>query len=808
MSSRGCARTDRARIAVAGLLALALAGVMPAARATEPLLLRMAAELGSLDAPYESLIVEVSVNRRSRGDFTVYRDRTGDYYFKAADVAALGLWRPDAGRSVRIEGESFVSLRSLEPTGVSFDEARLVLDIAFPAPRLQNQIYDLAPRRPRGVLEPHEPAAFVNYRLSASDDRSPEPSRLGLANEAVVRIGDAMLRNESALIRTGGSTRVARYATQLVYDRREEQQRLTVGDHTATSGELGSTLAVGGIGFSKLYQMTPYFIRQPLAGFAGTVSTPSQVEVRLGGVPVFREQVEPGPFEVKNLQNFHGARDVEVVVRDALGREQVIGYPYYFADQALRAGLHEYSYSLGALHEEIGTANGHYGAGVMTALHRYGVSDRVTLGLRGELARDLGNVGPTAVYRNDRLGATSAGVSFSRREGRGGAAGSLAHVYQARHFELHGAARGFSEGYAAAQDLLAPSGLRSEYGLGGSVTAPGWGSLFIDRTVTRRWQPAELPASTLTRVGYNYSFGSRASLFATLSRAHTPAPDAQVFVGLLISFDRTTTLNLNARQRDGFGESYGAQLAGAVPTGEGFGYRVGYDGASSGDASQVNAYAQYNGRSASVTLDAVAARNGDTRADRYEAALLGAVTYAGGRLGLTRQIDDSFVAVQLAAPLEGVRVYSNNQEVGRTDREGRLLVPQVGSFYETQITIDERDVPLDHTIGDLRRVVAPAYRSGSLLGFDVRKLRAVEGVLLVRSEEGPRPAANAQVTLLRDGRVEEFSTGRDGRFYIEDLAPGRYEARLQSGARECRFALTVPASNEPILSLPGVTACD
>ena len=808
MSSRGCARIDLARIAARSLLALALAGVTLAARATESPPPGKGVELGSPEAPYESLIVEVSVNRRSRGDFTVYRDRAGDYYFKPADVAALGLWRPDAGRSARIEGETFVSLRSLEPTEVSFDEARLILDIAFPAPRLQNQTYDLAPRRPRGVLEPREPAAFVNYRLSSSDDRSPQPARLGLANEAVVRVGEAMLRNESALIREGGSTHVARYATQLIYDRREEQQRLTVGDHTATSGELGSTLAVGGIGFSKLYQMTPYFIRQPLAGFAGTVSTPSQVEVRLGGVPVFREQVEPGPFEIKNLQNFRGARDVEVVVRDALGREQVIGYPYYFADQALRAGLHEYSYSLGALREEIGTSNSSYGAGVMTVLHRYGASDRVTLGFRGELARELGNIGATVLHRDDRLGATSAGASFSTRDGREGAAGSLAHVYQTRNFELHGAARGFSEGYSTAQDLLSPSGLRAEYGLGGSVTAPGWGSLYIDRTVTRRWQPAGLPASTLTRVGYNYSFGSRASFFATLSHARTPVPDSQIFLGLLISFDRTTTLNLNARQREGFGESYGAQLASAVPTGEGFGYRVGYDGASSGDANQLTTYAQYNGRSASVTLDALVARYGDTRADRYEAALLGAVAYAGGSWGLTRQIDDSFVAVQLAAPLEGVRVYSNNQEVGRTDRDGRLLVPHVGSFYETQITIDERDVPLDHTLGDLRRVVAPAYRSGSLLGFDVRKLRAVEGVLSVGSEKGPRPAENAYVTLRRDGRVQEFSTGRDGRYYIEDLAPGRYEARLQSGARECRFALDVPASNEAILSLPEVTACD
>jgi len=804
MSSRGCARTDLARLASRSLLALSLAGVMLAALAAEPLPLKVAAELGSLEPRYESLIVEVSVNRRSRGEFTVYRDHEGDYYFKAADVAALGLWRADAGRSVRIEGATFVSLRSLEPTEVSFEEARLILDIAFPAPRLQNQTYDLAPRRPRGVLEPREPAAFVNYRLSASDDRSPEPAKVGLANEAVLRIGDTLLRNESALIRSGGSTRVARYATQLIYDRREEQQRLTLGDHTATSGELGSTLAVGGIGFSKLYQMTPYFIRQPLAGFAGSVSTPSQVEVRLGGVPVFREQVEPGPFEVKNLQNFRGARDVEVVVRDALGREQVIGYPYYFADQALRAGLHEYSYSLGALHEEIGTSNAHYGAGVMTALHRYGVSDRVTLGLRGELARELGNIGPSVLHRDDRLGATSAGVSFSTRDGRGGAAGSLAHVYQARGFELHGAARGFSESYATAQDLISPTGLRSEYGLGGSVTAPGWGSLFIDRTVTRRWLPADLPASTLTRIGYNYSFGSRASFFATISRARTPVPDSQVFVGLLISFDRTTTLNLNARQREGFGESYGAQLASAVPTGEGFGYRVGYDGASSGDANQVTAYAQYNGRSASVTLDALAARNGDTRADRYEAALLGAVAYAGGSWGLTRQIDDSFVAVQLAAPLEGVRVYSNNQEVGRTDRDGRLLVPHVGSFYETQITIDERDVPLDHSIGDLRRVIAPAYRSGSLLGFDVRKLRAVEGVLLMRSEKGSRPAENAQVTLRRDGRVQEFSTGRDGRYYVEDLLPGRYEALL--GA--CRFFLDVPKSMEPVIQLPEVVACE
>lgn len=791
MSSRGCAAARR-------LLACFLAGAVSAANGAESLQLRAATEITPQRLQYEPLVAEVIVNGERRGEFRIHRDRANEYYFRSLDLAALGVQPLPAAQTVLIDNEQWVALRALGPSDIAFDESSVRLALTFPASRLSEHVYDLAPRRPEKALEPRERAAFLNYRLSASEDHSGEPLKMALANELAVRAGDVLLRSESALLRSGGATTAIRYETQLVYDRREDQQRLILGDHTAASGELGSVLPVGGIGFFKLYSMSPYLVRQPMAGFAGTAATPSQVEVRLGGTPVFREQVAPGPFEVRNLQNFAGARDVEVVVRDALGREQVVGFPYYFADQALRSGLHEYSYSVGALRQDLGESNGAYGPGVLAGFHRYGLDDRLTIGLRGEATPGIANLGPTALYRHDRLGALSASVALSTHDGRNGAALSLGHVYQAQRLGLHAMYRHYSDDYATAQDLLAPSTVRAELGVGGSYATSRWGTVFVDHVATERRAASGLPAATMDRLGYTYSFGSRASFFASLARTSEFARDTQFFVGLLLTLDRATTLNLSAQREEGR-EHLGAQIARAVPAGEGLGYRVAYDGATGGDSTQLATFVQYNARAASVMVDSSSVRTSGVSDQRVEGAVMGAVTYAGGRVALTRQIDDSFVAVQLAAPLEGVRVYSNNQEVGRTDRDGRLVVPRVGSFYETQISIEERDVPLEYNLGEVRRLVAPPYRSGSLLTFDVRRLRAFEGRL---------PAANAIVTLERDGMTVEFATGRDGRYYLEDIAPGRYRAHLQAEGRDCRFVLDVPSSSEPITVLPEVTSCD
>src|SRR4051812_9891969 len=220
MSTRECARLRR-------LAAFVFAAVALSAAAEEPLQLQTAMLLAP--AQYEGVSVTVSVNQQKRGEFTLYRDAGGDYYARPADLRALGLADSGAaGRRVEVGGETFVSLRSLGALGFVFDEPRLALEVSFPTARLERHVYDLAPRPDEKTFEPRERAAFVNYRLSASDMRGGQPMRLGLANELAVRSGNFLLRNEAALVREDGTTRNVRYATQLVYDRREDQQRLII----------------------------------------------------------------------------------------------------------------------------------------------------------------------------------------------------------------------------------------------------------------------------------------------------------------------------------------------------------------------------------------------------------------------------------------------------------------------------------------------------------------------------------------------------------------------------------------------------
>jgi outer membrane usher protein len=775
------------------------------------LALALAAAAFLAHAGYEPLILDLTVNQQRRGEFTLFRDDDGEFYVKLDDLPALGLTESAArGQVLRVGSVAIVPLRSLGPQDLRFDEKRLVLELTLAPGLLLKKEFDLAPRRPEKAAEPRDSSAFVNYRVSAAGDDSSAPLRLAVATELALRSGPFLLRHESMLRRENGNVRGVRFATQLVHDARETQQRFILGDHTATSGELGSTLAVGGLSFAKAYQLAPYMIRQPLAGFAGTVSTPSQVEVRVAGATVFREQVGPGPFELRNIAQFGGARDVEVVVRDALGREQSLGFPYYFSDQSLRAGLHDYNYSVGALRQDLGVRSNRYGPLVLSASHRYGLSDRLTVGVRGEAAPGLWNLGPSLLYRDDRFGVFSASVAASEHDGRRGLASSFGYLYQSPRVSLRALGRRYSDGYAIAQDRVAPSMLRAEHGAGATFTQPGWGALSIDRTVTERRSGATavVPDGTVTRVGYSHSLGASGSLFTSFSRLGGTRRSSEFFVGVLITLDRTQSLNLSSRRDPNGSATHSAQLVKAVPLGEGFGYRVRAETTRPGGGERVAPFVQYNARTASYTLDGEAVSSSSAGAKRLEAAVAGALTRVGGQWDATRQISDSFVAVQLGAPVPGVRVYSNNQEIGRTDATGRLVVPHVGSYYETQIAIDEKDVPLEYTIGELRRLIAPAFRSGSQVAFDVRRLRAVEGLIRVPARGARVPADSLTGQLQAGAQTIEFTTARDGRYYIENLPPGRYDATLAFEGKECRITLNVPESTASIAELPPVNACE
>jgi outer membrane usher protein len=116
---------------------------------------------------------------------------------------------------------------------------------------------------------------------------------------------------------------------------------------------------------------------------------------------------------------------------------------------------------------------------------------------------------------------------------------------------------------------------------------------------------------------------------------------------------------------------------------------------------------------------------------------------------------------------EGIRVLSENREVGRTDSSGRLLVPDLRSFDRNRIAIEPTDVPIDASVPYTTREVRPQDRSGVVVRFPVHMSRGAL-LRLVDASGAPIPVGSA-ATLTTTGTA--VPVGYGGEAFVEDLEP-------------------------------------
>jgi outer membrane usher protein FimD/PapC len=771
--------------------------------AAAALLLPAPARGADIDAT--TMIVAVTVNGERKGEFFVYRTGDGDFLVKLADLEAMAL-RDLKGELVDVEGEAHLSLRSAAGIEPRLDEKTLTLEIAAASRLLGSKAIDLQPARRPGVLRPRNSSAFLNYRLGSTGGAG--SSSLNFAAEAGVRVGDWLLASDyNHLSASGGERRSVRLMSHLTLDRREQLQRLVLGDFFTSSGTLGSPLQLGGISFSKRYTLDPYFVRYPMAAFAGAVPAPAEAEIYLGDMRVRTERLPAGEFLLQNFNYYGGARDIEIVLKDRFGREQRLDYRYYFTDTLLRGGLHEYSYDLGVMRRDFGTSSNQYGGAAASLFHRYGVSDNLTVGVRGEASKTGGNFGPELLLRVGALGTSSARLAASRdAQGRGGRAVEVGHDYQAGVFQARLDARHFSEHYAVAGGPMAADRPRADVSGGVGYGNAAIGNFGLDVSTSTRYQGTARRSTTFS---YSKSLPGNLSLFATFGRVHEGTRRNEFFVGL--SWSPTKDINASVLLQDRAGTSTQlVQVSRNVPQGEGWGWRLAAENAPQAgrEARSVSPFVQYNGPYGIYTADlrSDSIGDGDSRSS-YQFAASGAIAYVGGTIGLSRPIADSFGVIQVGS-LPDVRVYQSNQLIGRTNAKGRLFVPNLTSYVDNQIGIEDKDVPFDYLIAEKERYVSPPWRSGSLVPFQVTRIQAFTGKVLSRRADGSlQPAEYHEGTLMVDSKPVSFVTGNGGSFYLENLAAGRFDLVLSSPAGKCRVDLVIPESTATIVEL-GEIPCE
>lgn len=759
------------------------------------------------------VVLNVRLNMVDKGDFYMMAAPDGDYLVKTEELKKMGFKAPQGAASI-MEGAEHISLKSMQGVRFVYNEDAVALEITAEPSLLARTVIDYAGTIYKGNVEYTGDglSAFFNYKLSYNAGMDFKYESSVMTNEAGVRGAGLLLKTDTVYTDTDSGATFRRLQSNVTYDRRNELQRITGGDFFASSGDFGTTLNMGGLSIAKIYRMDPYFIKQPLFNVTGQAAVPSEVEVYLDGALIKKEKLAPGEFELRNISAYSGAGNYEILIRDSYGREQRMRYPFYYADQLLKSGLHEYSYNAGLIRKDFGVKSAAYGSPAFSALHRYGFGETLTVGAGAEASGGTYVLTPQISYGMADVGVLDMALSGSEDETTGeGWAGLASHRYDGRPISSRVIFRQYNRDYMRLSSTLTGVRTKFEIGAGISYSQGSLGAASLDYTATKIYEGAERRTTSTT---YSISPFEESMLSFTLRNRRTKAPEGDESANeLFVNFSYYPWKDISASvswQRSKDVDTETAQIQRSAPTGEGYGYRMAaarVDGPAA-HITTVSPYAQYNGRYARVAGEF----NGQygaasQRSERSNLSIAGGIGYVGNRLGLGRPISDSFAVVK-ADGLRDVSIMRSGQEIGKTDSVGYAFVPELGSYINNTINLDTTAIPMDYVMNEAARTINPALRSGTYLDFNIRKIQAVTGRLRVKSKDGlVKDAEFYEVSMAVKGEELLLPTGKGGEFYMENIPAGQYTAAARYAGETCAFEIVIPESAEAFVDL-GEVLCE
>jgi outer membrane usher protein len=769
-----------------------------------------------MGAQAEMLVVRVNLNTENKGDVFVHRSLDLDFFLKVEDLKAMGFKDP-RGTVLVLDGEPHISLRSIRGVSFIFDEKALTLNITAEAQLLPSSSLGLRAERRRGQVIPGSNSAFLNYAVNASGGTD-VPTGLGFAGEAGIRLGDYLFLSDGSTVETGTGKKFVRLMSSATRDDKENLRRIVVGDILTPTRDFSSGVNLGGIGITKVYGLDPYFVRFPTQSLSGSVALPSDLEVYVDGQRVRAEKLKPGEFELRDILAYGGAQNVQLVIRDAFGRVQQLNYSLYFSDQPLQQGLHEYSYNFGALRRRFGIESNAYGPAALTMFHRYGVSGAITLGWRGEATRHFLNTGPTATVVLGNLGVANLGLARTTIAGRHGSAALASYSYQAKKWSLGLFLRHDSASYASLGDPPSMTNRKYEGSVAGTYRLGGGaGSVSLSHTVlsvrgetlASIASPAQpynvflMDSRRASTLSFSTPVGSSRTLFtAGLShvKSGTGRSRNEVTLGLNILLGKDYSAAANYRgDRDGHTES--VRFTKNQPIAEGLGYMVSLDrsdGATEG--TQLRSNIQYNAPAAILRADYARARGPGQTGEDQRLSIAGGMVFVGGHGAMTRPVTDSYAIVKVG-DVPDVGILVDGQQMGKTDKEGLLVLPTLSPYYDNSVSIAAGALPMEYSLAAAVKRVSPSLRSGAFVDFAVVKTQAFTGKLKSRTGPAAKAVEFQEVQLDVEGKPQNFVTGHGGEFYVENLKPGAYKGTVTVEGKPCAFDLSIPQSSETFVEL-------
>ncbi len=739
------------------------------------------------DASEQRAALDLFVNTEPKRAAVLVVLRGSDALVAVADLNDAGL-RDFAGTRSQIDGREHVSLASLAPRlTFAVDEGALALRITADPSLFERRMIDLRQSaRPADLEQRRDTSAFLNY--SARGDTG---GTLSGFVEAGASVSGSLLYTGWSRLTTG---ELVRGLTNATFDEPDELRRWIVGDAVEGGSLLGGGGTLLGLTVRREYSLDPYFLRTPLPSTRGFAATPSTLEVYVNGQLVRREPIAPGAFDVLSLPATSGDGSYRTVVRDAFGRATDVSASYYYSTGVIGKGFHEYDYSMGLQRRAFGTASFDYGDPALLGSHRYGVTDTFTAGGRLELTPTLASGGAQATVRTP-VGEVELSVAASGASHLHGTAGSLSWSWLSQAFSVGFLARLQSDSYANLS--LAPEADRA-LAQGNAFLAfrPGGPLGLVVETQARHLRDGgdQLRASLRA----DLTVFRNASVSASIARTAGASGATEVFFGFSSYLGDQTSLSAGATS----GRGGNAVVQRSIGDMSGVGYRVATNhDRLAGDSMEGDLVGQGPHGRVEATGDYYS-RSG---ASGGSLAVSGGLVAIGGDLFFSRAVQNGYALLQVPG-VAGIRGLVNNQVIGRTDRRGNLLLPNLIPYFGNRVAIDPVDLPLDREVGVLARNVATPLRGGALVQFHAPRLDFVTGELEIREQGSTRIPAFGELSVWTPEGERRSPIGSTGQFALENLPAGSYPARIETEREVCDLELTVPQNAGGRLDL-GLVSC-
>ena len=731
--------------------------------------------------------------------------RQGKTFLPVDLLTTANIKIPKATAIQLYQDENYIALDDLENLSYTINASTQSLNLTLkPAGFTLFRVDGGAKDASGNVSNDNMSALFMDYRLSAYGNE--HDLSYGVSLRPSFTFSKSALTTQFISRDLADDTDFVRLETQWVRDFQDLGLRLVAGDAVSTrargSSSVGSSYHFGGVQLGTNFSLNPNETTHPLPTIFGEAASQSTIELYINESLAFRGETRAGPFVLERPPLMNGNGNLQVVVRDLLGRETVIDTPFNVNAKLLEPGTSDWQLNLGSLRENLGSTSNDYGERFAAYRYRRGITDYLTTQGVFEYSESLKLMGVSSGLLIPKLGLLSAGAQVSNANDQQGTRTDLAlqNSFKRFNFSIRGSKADQKYRSLGRVDFAESTENTFVLSIGARLTQNISASFSQVSRSSFDGTDANVSGLLVTRgVGQNGQLSLSASLtqgrelrFANKNSSLEKFDDYSINLNyshslsgrraLAFSHARKSKRRQSGQSIESNRSSVTFRRSSPIDLGTGYSATLNYEDAQAGSFSDARLSAQKNTQYGQFDVGLNADRHQNfSYSGNYEGSLL----WAENRIFAQKPLREGFAVVKLGE-LPGVTIYRENRPSTITNQRGLAVITGLQPYSWNHISVKDKDIPINATISGLDLDLMPRYFGAIDADFELK--HSVNQLVKIL-DTNKRPLASGTQVISQDSN-ERYFVAKGGQAYLTDLNDNqRFVA--QSKDQKCDFELSL-----------------